>query len=218
MKRTYSSDSAEYSNKRSKTNYQNEQPESAIQLLAKKYNVPFRMTDDYEGHGLSSDAHCPGVVSPLGETPDIQLKWSYGWCNKDRSERCKQFEAVLNIIDQFFENPDGSSLQNSYITLDIRGRVMFTYIASLNSSGLIDSIAPYAKSGLIDDEVSSLHAHCNNINNRAIFSKYINPIIKEHTTPSITKSVINALDSFNVIEGICGIICEYAAYDYDYDV
>jgi hypothetical protein len=65
----------------------------AVVTLATKYKVPFL--------GGKAQAGCPGIMSPLGETPEIELRWGSGTHNQDKSDRFEQFAKALEVIETY---------------------------------------------------------------------------------------------------------------------
>ncbi len=90
-------------------------------ILAAKYKVPFV--------GGKTQAGCPGIMNPLGETPVIQLEWGNGFHNSDKMGRFHQLSKALEIIDLYVS---GREFRSEYIKLNIHGRVMLAYIAEKN--------------------------------------------------------------------------------------
>ncbi len=133
--------------------------------LATKYNVPFIHA--------RAQAGCPGIMNPLGETPSIELEWGNGFCNPDKTARFSQFTQALESME-FYSNGDIEGLRNSYLALNVHGRVMLTYIAEQNNclKAVLTSIADLASHGLDMLEVPYGKGGQTTL---AIFDAYITP-------------------------------------------
>lgn len=108
-------------------------------ILAEKYQVKFVLGKAQTG--------CPGIMNPLGETPEIELAWGVGRANLDKAERFVQFGKALEIIDLYV---GGREFRNEYIKLNIHGRVMLAYIAEKNDcwEKIYSSVADILTTGL----------------------------------------------------------------------
>jgi len=111
---------------------------AAVVALATKYKVPF-----FVGKAQSG---CPGIMNPLGTTPEIELRWGSGFHNEDKTNRFTQFTKALEVMESY----GSPSFKNKYLELDIYGRVLLTYIAEKNDcfEQIWKSIEGYADQGL----------------------------------------------------------------------
>lgn len=132
--------------------------------LATKYKVPFL--------GGKAQAGCPGIMSPLDETPEIELRWGSGTHNQDKSDRFEQFAKALEVIEAY----GSGGFKNKYLELNIHGRVMLSYIAEKNGflKQILTSIQEYATQGLAMDYVPYGKGGATV---KAIFDKYMLPKI-----------------------------------------
>lgn len=114
-----------------------------IKDLAAKYKVPF-----ING---KSNAGCPGIMSPLGETPEIELSWGNGSHNADKTGRFDQFARALYAL----EISSTIGFKAAYLELNIHGRAMLVNIAQKQTTAgsILSAIKPYANDGLSATEV-----------------------------------------------------------------
>lgn len=137
-----------------------------ITELAKK----FRVNETFAGY----DAGCPGIMSPLGETPAIETSWFF-WSNEDKTHRAQQFSSALNLLDNFGKHSN-EVFKNEYLKLSIFGRAMVFNIANKQDSNfkndVLSTISPYAKESLQENPFKGK----SNVSAEAIFKKYITPI------------------------------------------
>ncbi len=114
-----------------------------IKDLAAKYKVPF-----ING---KSNAGCPGIMSPLGETPEIELSWGNGSHNTDKTGRFDQFARALYAL----EISSTIGFKAAYLELNIHGRAMLVNIAQKQTTAgsILSAIKPYANDGLSATEV-----------------------------------------------------------------
>lgn len=134
-----------------------------IPELAEKYNVPFI-------YG-KAQAGCPGIMNPIGETPEIELNWGFGWANADKTHRFEQFKAALELLENF----GNDSFKEDYVKLSVFGRAMLVHIASvqgvISCDEILQTIAPYASEGLNLQEVPFGKNH--GITVQKIFDQYV---------------------------------------------
>jgi hypothetical protein len=148
-----------------------------VVTLATKYKVPFL--------GGKAQAGCPGIMSPLGETPEIELRWGSGTHNQDKSDRFKQFAKALEVIETY----GSEGFKNKYLELNIHGRVMLSYIAEKNGflEQILTSIQEYATQGLAMDYVPYGKGGATV---KAIFNKYMLPKITSLKPLSLLSSEV----------------------------
>ena len=120
--------------------------QSECKSLAQKFGVPF----DSNGY---ADAGCPGIMSPVGEQPKIDINWGNGSHIDDKTARFEQFYQALKIVDDFLGHRNTDTLKSSYLKLSVHGRVMLVNIAEKRDeavkNSILDTIAPIAKDGLL---------------------------------------------------------------------
>ena len=111
--------------------------------LATKHGVPL-----VEGKFLTG---CPGIMNPH-DTVDVELQWSSGFHNEDKTGRYNQFAQALEAIEAFSNDVSDEANQSLYIKLNVYGRAMFAYIVSLKNEDVKGSIFTvingYATEGL----------------------------------------------------------------------
>ena len=148
-----------------------------VVTLATKYKVPFL--------GGKAQAGCPGIMSPLGETSEIELRWGSGTHNQDKSDRFKQFAKALEVIETY----GSEGFKNKYLELNIHGRVMLSYIAEKNGflEQILTSIQEYATQGLAMDYVPYGKGGATV---KAIFNKYMLPKITSLKPLSLLSSEV----------------------------
>jgi len=148
--------------------------ENGCPKLALKYGVPF-----VNG---SANAGCPGIMSPLGEQPLIELQWGSGYHNVDKTARFNQFHQALQALEVF--GTEGFAEQ--YLQLPIHGRVMFAHITSVQkvipAGDIFKAIAPYATIGL---PLETIPYGKGGATVQMIFDQYIKPYVNNYLEPVI---------------------------------
>lgn len=107
-------------------------------------------------------AKCPGIVSPLDETPGIDKSWfsSYSGVKADKIERASQFVNALYISTLLSENKIEQALYLMEKS-DIRSKVMLLHIVTNHLNNLLFSDA--AKEAIfskIKQDINNEHVSC----------------------------------------------------------